>query len=49
MAEIAAEIMVWEGYEVTGPFDQKIEVFAVDDPGSDRWKTTRPRTGNERM
>ena len=25
MAEIAAEIMVWEGYEVTGPIDQKLK------------------------
>ena len=24
-----------------------IVVFAVDDPGSDRLKTTRPKTGNE--
>ena len=25
LAEIAAEIMVWEGYEVTGPIDQKLK------------------------
>ena len=42
MAEmIAAEIMVGRL--------SKIEVFAVDDWGSDRWKTTRPKIGNGGM
>ena len=39
MAEIAAEIMVGRL--------PKIEVFAVHDRVSDRWKTTRPKAGTE--
>ena len=42
MAEmIAAEIIVGRL--------PKVEVFAVDDRGSGRWKTTRPKTGNGGM
>ena len=39
MAEITAEVMVGRL--------SKIEVFAVNDRGSDRWKNTRPKTGTE--
>ena len=39
MAEIAAEIILWEGYEVTGPVDKNGSLCC---PASDMWKTTRP-------
>ena len=45
LSDQCGKVKKWQG----PPIDQKVEVFAVDDPGSDRWKTTLPKLGNERM